>query len=469
MPRPTVLEKSDDGSAPRRPHVRTGRRRLRALLTGALLLLLAGFALAAGAGAQSRPQRRGSAIDPRIEVSVDQPLLVTRTGAWNGTLAVERDGKMRRARLKIRDELQLIDDYTTFEEDREDAVRTFLRSRTTLNGQVVDGPLTDLPVRYKRNDLKLEVKLPGSRWLPQELLDQLLAGFHSLWLWVELPEELKLKERFPIDLGALATLWALPEMELLSVEPGKFRYEEIDEARRVASFRGKVSFDVEGDLLGLRSYISHEADCEIQVDLREKRVLSIALEGSFRVEGQGESKAEGSGSFTLELKGETGKPLEKAQKKNKASFRRKVVRSEMLGVSLALPAHYARLDTAADQVAFIRTLDRERGQAVILLERVAGDPRNPTVFFDRMEASLRETYPDVVIEGAACALGKGRAFSIAKESKTGEKGDPHLFRSEFYPWRESYLLYRFYGPPRAFRRAMAEFARARATIRPLTR
>jgi hypothetical protein len=64
-----------------------------------------------------------------------------------------------------------------------------------------------------------------------------------------------------------------------------------------------------------------------------------------------------------------------------------------------------------------------------------------------------------------CGLGSGRIYFIPKS----QESETELLQTEIYPFRNGFVMFKLYGPPKAYRAAREEFQKARNTIGALER
>jgi hypothetical protein len=148
-------------------------------------------------------------------------------------------------------------------------------------------------------------------------------------------------------------------------------------------------------------------------------------------------------------------------RKEKQKVRERTFIAERSGLKFKLPSHWAEMGLHEKQEQFLRTLGTIDEKAVIGIQVVDGDPRDPKL--EGLGKEMKKRFPDVKAEKVSCPLGGGVAFTFSTKN---ESGKPIRIRAEYYPQESKLVVFRLLGAPKAFSAALSEFKKARATLRP---
>lgn len=395
-----------------------------------------------------------TAVDPSFGVPMDRPLLVTRTV----DLSYEVSGEAGSARSRYTEETVFVDEHTKLSGEEEKATRKYLRSEATSGKDIADPPYAGLVCEYTRKGDEVGLLLLDGRILPQEHLDRLLGEFDAIGLWIKLPKSLEHDVAFDLDLVGLAQVLGLNGHEL-SKATGSFRLTSSDPVDLKHTFEGEAEIVEESFVDGYQMTATLSGPCKFVTSRKEGRILSIEFDAKVVLDLE-RYGARGEGDLEIRVTTEIGEEAEKAQKK-RGKFRTNIVRARGLGVGMKLPSSYAPLPMEYPEHAWVRTLESDKGRAVITLQLVEGDNRNPALTFDKIEGSLKKQHPGLITRDARCPIGKGRAYFIPPDE--GAKDD--LFQSELYPLPgKNFLLVKLYGPPKAYLAAVADFEKAKSSL-----
>lgn len=403
-----------------------------------------------------------TAIDARLTVPVGVPLLVKRDMKVEIDLAVRVLAIRRKGKLATNSQAEFIDEYSASADKTEDATRTFLKAWDKTNGEITDPPLAGVTVHCVRDD-KTRINLVGPRSLPTSTLKDLLRAFDSLWIWARFPERVVLGQEFTLDLKPIAPVvfgWEL----VFDSASAQLSLAAWDPEKSVASFRGDIEVRATTpNESGAGSMIlTFRGPIEMRTNLEQDRIEEIKLNGELSVTSPPKQVARfsGSGSFRGKLTTVIAKNAARLRKA-KPRFRTAVRRAEALGLQLSLPSCWAPVEAEDQAYQLVRTVDRDLGGAHIGLQTIKDSNSEPRDYLSRLEENFKKSYPKTKAKKVSCKLGPGRAFTIPR--KDGER-DVFVL-SEFYPYKRGWLIYKLSGDEKACKKALAEFRKARSSLR----
>lgn len=275
---------------------------------------------------------------------------------------------------------------------------------------------------------------------------------------MKLPAKAKVGDAVKLDLAPIVPVVLGSDVDCDSA-PADVKLAAWDAAAHTARFEGRVVVKQHGDLDGLDATMETNAACTIEVDTADRRVRSLLLEGEFAMTGA-KPPLKGKGQVRVALKTDTGKAAADARKQ-KPNFRKRPFRAGPLGVEVELPSYYSRTTKDAETI-LLRTTDvDDEGAVNVILAPVDADASKPKAYFDQLEAELKKNHKDLRSKSVKSGLGEGRAYNLTSK---GENGKSYLVQSEFYPFQGHFIVFKLIGPPKAFKKAQAEFEKARAGL-----
>ncbi|MCI0650917.1 MAG: hypothetical protein L0Z55_03425 [Planctomycetes bacterium] len=431
----------------------------RAILAGAFVAAVLLAAVPAAA--------EDAATNIEFQPVLNRPLLADLALSYSGEIDIRSDDLSWSDELEVATELQFIDCLTARSKEESRATRHYVKAQSTANGEISDSAIAGVKASYTAKGEDVGVQLLENRALTDSLLEELLANYRSLGLPIAIPVGTKVGQRVVIDLVPLAPVLAGLQDEVHAVADCVLDF--FDSMSTEARLSGTTVIRGSDSTWEVDAIMEVKGSIAIQCNLAQGRIASLRIDGTFALTGEaGESdaKVSGSGKYRAELTTAVGAAAADAAR-TAPKFRTRKYRAFRLGVGIKVPSHYSRLNVALPNQAFARTVDHDKGVAVISLELLDQSSSNPNLLFDKVFGGLQAKHPGVMQEKVKNPLGgaEGRIYYIPKSSEDKEMD---LFRSEFYPWRGKFLVLKLYGPPKAFRAAHAEFLKARETLRPLS-
>jgi hypothetical protein len=414
------------------------------------------------AGVVSATSAQDAAIATRLDVPTGTPLLVEHEAEL--AFEIERTpGASSFAReFRIESESRFLDEVQLLDGSTQKGTRGYLECRELDGGKISDPPYAGITLRYTGDGRTREVELVGDRRLPAAHLDRLLSCFDSLWIWLRFPDELRLGETFELDLLPLAPILFGDDLDHREAA-ARMSFDAYDEETATASFSGRATGKAELPLdWPFDGTLAFEGKLEIQSVPGEGRIAAIAFDGDASMAALTEEDEEVRGRGTLVSRLET-RIRSDARKllRRKPKFRTAVRRAEAFGLSLEVPSYWARIDLGDDLYNLLRTVDAEQGEAFISLERISEPNSRPEAYLRRVVEYFDERYEDYDTKSVSCPLGKGMAVILTKIEDEEEK---HI-RSEFYPHRNGWLVFKLSGDAQACKKALKEYDRARRTLK----
>lgn len=400
----------------------------------------------------------------QIGLAFARPIMITVETQQSGSItAVTRDYSFDSS-IEFEQTRVFVDEYKSYEEDAEHAVRHFLKDFSEFNGDPYDSALNGVHADFKRKGEKWKVTLLDHRVLTDGLQEELTAAASSLGLWLDLPEDQEINTPFEVDLSPISSVITEPLRHATTTCTVKV--DHYDAATTSATLSG--TYEIKGGTVaaGTLCAIKYAGSIAIEVCTVESRLVRVSLDGSYEFMGH-ESKlvgdVTGNGDYDVTITTEIDlKAIKKARKKQ-PKFRARKFWAYGLGVGIKLPSYWSPIPSERPTRAFVRTLDGERGKSIIEISEVDQDSSDPGAYYDQVYVSLKARHSGLVVKKTKSPFGgDGRVFFVPK----GKRGDALEYtQTEVYPWRGRFLRFKVSGPRAAFSAALKDFRRAKFTIR----
>ncbi|MFN0059861.1 MAG: hypothetical protein ACKVX7_15490 [Planctomycetota bacterium] len=399
-------------------------------------------------------QGAGDSVDISFPLVAGRPMLITMTSKMEGAFRAGAESFP----MLVESETKIVDEILESSAEKARATRAYVQAFAKSNGDIDDPPYNGLKLEYSRDDKEVKVELTGERILPAGFLNRLLADYDSVGCWFELPKKSQVGKPVKLDINRVAPLLGVTGSVAESSE-GSFILKEFDIANYKPVLAGDVTIAQAVQVAGYPGQLTLSGKCTIEANVLEQRFVSMNFAGKWQLTTGSEVGVRGDGKFTLGLTTNIDKSATKVRSQA-PKYRSNIYRARGLGVGIKLPSYYAPLETAYPSQAWVRGLRGDKGVATITLEAIEGDPSNPNFTYDKFEGYLKKEYPGLETQKVQCGLGAGRIFFIPKS----EEGEEELMQAEIYPFRKGFVMFRLYGPPKAYRASREEFQKARSTI-----
>src|SRR5262245_13654702 len=216
---------------------------------------------------------------------LQRPLLVECAQEFKGNfLYIVGEERRQEHSTESKVELELIDELTSWDRDRAEGTRRFVRAVKDNDGEVQDPPLNGLTTMIKRNGGQCEVNLADGRLLPAQEASSLIRLVPSAGVWVELPREAKVGHNYVIDLDPIAPLLLSNDLQKSTGQVDAL-FESFDGATGIAKLRGVAQFTEQGSVQGFDMTLTYTCDCSIDVNTKERRLNSVLISGTYTAEG----------------------------------------------------------------------------------------------------------------------------------------------------------------------------------------
>ncbi len=401
-------------------------------------------------------------VNTSLHVPLNQPLLVEHSGKNEFKLTLEIAKKRVEHSLVEEFTDRFIDEYTELNDDREVATRHILQSRRMSDGRIADPPSQGMTLEFRRVGTDTNLQVQGDRLLPKEKLQELLGLFDALWIWAKFPDQLKVGDRFDLDLRYLAPILLGGEFDYDSC-PTQLVFESHDPATSLAVYAGRGRVVGKLDEEKMAGTVTSDGDCRIVVHLAEQRIDTIDFAGSMQFDGRvgNVTGVRGTGSCRCTLKTRL-EPNASRLRAVRPEFRKREFQSRRHKVMIELPSSWAEFDNKESSYQLVRTLDAEKGEADLSFQVLQTSSADPKTFLGQIDDEFRKENIKAEFKDVSCPLGKGRATIVDKE----EAGRKKFVRSEFYPHDGVWLVYKLSGDAEACKAALKEYEAARKTLKP---
>lgn len=410
---------------------------------------------------QEAPSAKGIQLD--FEVPLHRPLLVEVKVAMDAEIDITSSDLEWSDSFDYKEEVTFVDELRTRSDSDWTGTRDYVKYHSTTSGEISDNALSGVKASYTAKGDDIRVELLENRLLTDGFLDLLLASSGSLGLPLVVPSETTVGGKAVLDLARLTPV-LVDAMDDVSAKADCV-LESFDPVSTEAKFKGKAVIRGGVDYWEIGSTLEITGDFLLHCNVAQGRILSMSLEGAIAFGVKEGDEVDGKGTYKVTVATDIGKRAAEAARA-KPAFRTKKIWAYRLGVGMKLPSHWSRLSTSPEAQVFARTLDSDKGKSFITLQLIDESSANPNLVFDKTFAWLKSKYPGIIMEKTKNPLGgaDGRIYYIPK----GDQGDDmELFQSEYYPWRGKFLLFKLYGPPKAYRAALPEFLKAKDSLRPL--
>jgi hypothetical protein len=404
---------------------------------------------------------------------LNRPLLVE--GVVSGEMTLSASGGPADASRTIRFEqkVRFIDEHTRLEEGVEEGTRAFVEATSVENGEIADPPLNGLVVRYSLADGRKNLALEGSRLLPPDEMNGMLANFDSLGFWLHFPESTRVGDEFDLDLTPLAA-WLMGEETIRGTGKAKVKLESFDAASGTAKLRGAARLDGELEMRGIAIAMVQEGEVRIETRGAESRIASLEMDATVTASGApteppaaaASVRFQGKGKLTSRFATKLG-PAVAAARSQKPRFRDRVHVVDSVGVSFALPSFYGVVEVEGMLFGARRLLGNEGDALLSATLIVAEGALDTEPFYRGLQASLEKQHGKVQSEKVSSPLGAGRAYRYTADLGEGEGGGKVLFRLEAFPKDGRVILLRLQGDAKGFAAALPELAKARKSLKRL--
>lgn len=405
-------------------------------------------------------------IDLSFPVAIDRPLLVEAETKIDANITIKAGSFEWSDELDQTDEVVFVDTYEEYgaEGKKQRGLRHYVRHKSSRNGDVNDSAINGVRARFElsNEDGEWSVLLEDDRALTGELFDHLLADASTLGLKLPLPTDARIGLPTSVDVVSLTPL--LLGGAKNAQGSAKFILEAHDPGTRVSRLAGAATFRGTEVIEDTAVTVELNGNLVIELNAAEQRVTSLEFEGSVKFSGSGEIEVSGEGTVEYALSTTIDDKKVARQQKQKPRFRDRKVRAPRLGIGLILPSHWTVVRGKSDDLRFVRTVDFDKGEAIIELRFLEGDASyQPGLFFDQIYASMKQSNPGIVYEKTSNPFGgePGRVYYIPK-SEDLESGD--LVQAEVYTFQGRFLMFRLYAPAPAYRAAYREFVKAKGSM-----
>ncbi len=398
-------------------------------------------------------------IDLRVHVHTGLPLLVEIDRMANATVKVDLPvGKDVTRKIRVREEIDFIDEYTEYGDAGWKADRHFLKYFVNDNDANRDKEVTGLTFTYTYDGNEYFLDTGESRSINVDSFNRLLDQENSLGIWLPFPDSAKPGDEFAVDFYSLATLLIDTDGEIV-VTDGKFVLDSVDAEENTALLKGTVEFveTREENRLSLRSEFALES--KIVIDLANRIISAIEMKGGATISGGNNAvKASGKANVSIDLSVRSGEAVEKARQK-KPKFRDVVWKLANRGVELVLPSHWYQFDDE-DEVLFQSTRNRDGDERYLAVMTMPSEGAPFGEVSQVVENGLRETVGQLKAGTVRSRLGKGCSFRFSNEG--------HDFIFELYPLGKSHFLrIRLYGRGEGFGEGIKELKIVRKSLKSL--
>ena len=238
--------------------------------------------------------------DLRLTIQVDDPIAASLKVNMKGTLEVSLVGQVTTKEVELTRDIRFVDEYTMLEDERWDAIRTYVRWFGTEGNSVVDSELNGVRALFRLRDNRHRVEI-DDRSIRVESLNGLLEQAQSVGIWFGLPKAVPIGGEFKIDATSLLYLLTDAKAELADVF-GSFVLRSVDE-NELAVLEGRLGAVEESEDLTQ----SHEGDCTMKVDIPGGRLLQLEWNGTSNMRAKAPGVTmKGSASFEVKLSTKIG-------------------------------------------------------------------------------------------------------------------------------------------------------------------
>jgi len=387
--------------------------------------------------------------DLRLTIQVDDPIAASLKVNMKGTLEVSLVGQVTTKEVELTRDIRFVDEYTMLEDERWDAIRTYVRWFGTEGNSVVDSELNGVRALFRLRDNRHRVEI-DDRSIRVESLNGLLEQAQSVGIWFGLPKAVPIGGEFKIDATSLLYLLTDAKAELADVF-GSFVLRSVDE-NELAVLEGRLGAVEESEDLTQ----SHEGDCTMKVDIPGGRLLQLEWNGTSNMRAKAPGVTmKGSASFEVKLSTMIG-PAARKMLGRKPVYRG--VRRKLQGENLTveLPSHWFPVG-GEDANRFLTSVHGSETPVAIEFKVM----RIPVGSFEEVVesalSSLKEEVGKMSVRTVRSQFGKGKA---SRYENDGEK-----FLLELYPFGNTRLLrLRLFGLPEAFSKELKNWKTILRTI-----
>ena len=397
-----------------------------ALLTGLLILA----PTQDDAAPQATPPAEAT-YDLSLSAEVGRSVLIKMVREVNAQGELLVDGAaVQSLPFALEEQVHLVDKFTEVGETVRYS-RRFIKWDKWENGAIKDPEIVGCTVHGDEGEDMPAFDLADGAIGLKETLDKVQYQLLSMGLWISLPEEARIGERFDASPGRLIPL--LHDSSNLGEDTTAFlTLVSVDAEAGVAQLEGRLEITDPEERDGAVTKTRNEGAISLTVDLESDVISALSWKGTTSMTGSmGPGELRGTGEFDISITATVGKQADKAWK-TKVKFRKCPRELKELGLELSLPSHWMKLGITDQGLhQFMSTKPGLSGSGSISLYiHEFGDEQDEAL--TQLAEGCAENYGG---KQSKVSAGLGRGLSVK-----GKKDDELSIIIDFFPRGEGQIV-----------------------------